>query len=59
VECFLSWKEKFDEGMGFTKELADRESKKLAGRELFMTDKTLGQTDLKFLDDGKLLRFVF
>lgn len=55
VESFLSWKEKFDEEMGHTKrrELADREGKKLTGRELFMTDKTLDQSDLKFLDDGK------
>lgn len=57
MESFLSWKEKFDEEMGYTKrrELADREGKKLTGRELFMTDKTLDQSDLKFLDDGNLL----
>lgn len=57
VESFLSWKEKFDEEMGYTKrkELADREGKKLTGRELFMTDKTLDQSDLKFLDDGNSL----
>lgn len=42
--------------MGYTKrrELAEREGKKLTGRELFMTDKTLDQSDLKFLDDGNL-----
>lgn len=57
VESFLSWKEKFDEEMGFTKrkEMADREGKKLTGRELFMTDKTLDQSDLKFLDDGNII----
>lgn len=40
--------------MGYTKrrEIAEREGKKLTGRELFMTDKTLDQSDLKFLDDG-------
>lgn len=56
MESFLSWKEKFDEEMGYTKrrELAEREGKKLTGRELFMTDKTLDQSDLKFLDDGNL-----
>jgi len=55
VESFLSWKEKFDEEMGYTKrrDLADREGKKLTGKELFMTDKTLDQSDLQFLDDGK------
>ncbi|XP_034179931.1 RWD domain-containing protein 1 isoform X2 [Osmia lignaria lignaria] len=56
VETFLSWKEKFDEEMGYTKrrEMAEREGKKLTGRELFMTDKTLDQSDLKFLDDDSV-----
>lgn len=60
MESFLSWKEKFDEEMGYTKrkELADREGKKLTGKELFMTDKTLDQSDLKFLDDGKTFNFI-
>lgn len=60
VETFLSWKEKFDEEMGYTKrrEIADREGKKLTGRELFMTDKTLDQSDLKFLDDGIVLEYL-
>lgn len=54
VETFLSWKEKFDEETGYKKrkELAEKEGKKLTGRELFMTDKTLDQSDLKFLEDG-------
>lgn len=58
VETFLSWKEKFDEEMGYTKrrEIADREGKKLTGRELFMIDKTLDQSDLKFLDDGDAVK---
>ncbi|XP_017878152.1 RWD domain-containing protein 1 [Ceratina calcarata] len=56
VETFMKWKEKFDEQMGYTKkrELAEREGKKLTGRELFMTDKTLDQSDLKFLDDDSV-----
>ncbi|KAG6800806.1 RWD domain-containing protein 1 isoform X1 [Apis mellifera caucasica] len=56
VETFLCWKEKFDEEMGYTKrrEIAEREGKKLTGRELFMTDKTLDQSDLKFLDDDSV-----
>lgn len=58
VETFLGWKEKFDEEMGYTKrrELADREGKKFTGRELFMTDKTLDQSDLKFLDGGDAVK---
>lgn len=44
--------------MGYTKrrEMAEKEGKKLTGRELFMTDKTLDQSDLKFLDDGIVLK---
>ncbi|XP_033327646.2 RWD domain-containing protein 1 [Megalopta genalis] len=58
VETFLSWKEKFDLEMGYTKrrEMAEREGKKLTGKELFMTDKTLDQSDLKFLDDGDAVK---
>ena len=50
----------FDEEMGYTKrkELTDREGKKLTGRELFMTDKTLDQSDLKFLDDGNFFIII-
>lgn len=50
----MSWKEKFDEEMGHTRrrELAALQGKKLTGRELFMIDKSLDQSDLKFLDEG-------
>ena len=43
--------------MGYKKqkEIAEKEGKKLTGRELFMTDKTLAQSDLKFLEDGTVL----
>ena len=43
--------------MGYNKrrELAEKEAKKLTGKELFMTDKTLDKSDLQFLDDGKLI----
>jgi len=58
VETFMTWKEKFDEEMGHTKrrELAALQGKKLTGRELFMTDKTLAQSDLKFLEDGDAVK---
>ncbi|XP_001604230.2 RWD domain-containing protein 1 [Nasonia vitripennis] len=58
VETFLRWKEKFNEETGINKkrELAEKEGKKLTGRELFMTDKTLDQSDLKFLDDGDAVK---
>ncbi|KAJ8683117.1 hypothetical protein QAD02_018909 [Eretmocerus hayati] len=54
VETFITWRDKFNEETGYNKrkELAEKEGKKLTGRELFMTDKSLDQSDLKFLDDG-------
>lgn len=54
IETFLKWKQQFEEDMGINKkrELADKEGKKLTGRELFMTDNTLNESDLKFLDEG-------
>jgi len=53
VETFMCWKEKFNEEMGYNekKRLAEKEEKKLTGRELFMKDKTLDKSDLKFLED--------
>lgn len=58
VETFLKWKTKFEDDMGITKkrELINKDGKKLTGRELFMTDKTLNESDLKFLDEGKQIR---
>ncbi|XP_063982462.1 RWD domain-containing protein 1 isoform X1 [Diachasmimorpha longicaudata] len=58
VETFMNWKKKFDEEMGHTRrrELALLQGKKLTGRELFMTDNTLNQSDLKFLDDGDAVK---
>lgn len=62
VETFMTWKEKFDEEMGHTRrreELAALQGKKLTGKELFMTDKSLDQSDLQFLDEGKLVLQLF
>ena len=46
---------KFEDETGITKkrEISEKEGKKLTGRELFMTDYTLNESDLKFLEDGK------
>lgn len=58
VETFMKWKKIFEDEMGITKkrETAEREGKKLTGRELFMTDKTLNESDLKFLDEGDAVK---
>ncbi|XP_022905603.1 RWD domain-containing protein 1 [Onthophagus taurus] len=58
VESFLNWKTKFYEDMGYLKkkEISDKEAKKLTGRELFLRDKTMNESDLKFLDEGDAVK---
>ncbi|GBO04065.1 hypothetical protein AVEN_141442-1 [Araneus ventricosus] len=54
VESFMTWKVKFDQEMAELKKIQAKEevaSKKLTGRELFEKDKTLVDSDLKFLQD--------
>lgn len=43
-------------GIAKKRESNDREGKKLTGRELFIRDKSLNESDLKFLEDGKYLK---
>ncbi|KAG8221960.1 hypothetical protein J437_LFUL007801 [Ladona fulva] len=55
VESFLAWKTKFDmERKQFKKDKDEKDLKKLTGRQLFMADKTLDQSDLKFLEEGEV-----
>ncbi|KAJ8919825.1 hypothetical protein NQ315_006354 [Exocentrus adspersus] len=58
VETFMKWKQQFEDEMGITKkrELLEKEGKKLTGRELFMSDKTLNESDLKFLAEGDAVK---
>uniref|UniRef100_A0A1A9WEE5 RWD domain-containing protein n=1 Tax=Glossina brevipalpis TaxID=37001 RepID=A0A1A9WEE5_9MUSC len=50
VESFMKWKMIFEETMGIAaKREKINESKKLTGRELFMQDNTLNESDLKYL----------
>lgn len=57
VETFWKWKTRFEDEMGIAKkrEYNDREGKKLTGRELFLQDKSLNESDLKFLEDGSFI----
>ncbi|KAL1117543.1 hypothetical protein AAG570_003859 [Ranatra chinensis] len=55
VETFLNWKRAFDLEMGQgVRHDKDDKVKKLTGRELFMQDKSLNESDLKFLEEGEL-----
>lgn len=51
VETFLKWKTDFDLEFGHveTKQKDTTEGRKLTGRELFLTDATLNDSDIKFL----------
>lgn len=55
VETFLAWKAKFDAELSALRcdDKDDEKNKKLTGRELFMKDKTLNESDLSFLGEGE------
>ncbi|XP_063613680.1 RWD domain-containing protein 1-like [Penaeus indicus] len=56
VETFLAWKAKFDAEMQALRSEKDREdekNKKPTGKELFMKDVTLNESDLSFLGEGE------
>ncbi|XP_062535993.1 RWD domain-containing protein 1 [Armigeres subalbatus] len=54
VESFMVWKTGFERDMGITerKEKILGETRKLTGKELFLLDNTLNESDLKFLMDA-------
>ncbi|CAD6995380.1 RWD domain-containing protein 1 [Ceratitis capitata] len=50
VESFLKWRAEFEESTGIAaKREKNNDSKKLTGKELFMCDTTLNDSDIKFL----------
>lgn len=58
VETFLVWRNKFEleTGIAAKREKDAKDQKKLTGKELFIRDTTLNESDLKFLDDGDAVK---
>lgn len=58
VESFLAWRKQFEIDMGIPakREREAKDKNKLTGRELFLRDQTLNESDLKFLDDGDAVK---
>ncbi|KAI5637420.1 RWD domain-containing protein [Phthorimaea operculella] len=58
VESFLAWRKQFelDTGIQAKRERDNKEKSKLTGKELFLRDQTLNESDLKFLDDGDAVK---
>jgi len=56
-ETFRVWKNAFDLEISMLnkdKEEEKEKNRKLTGKELFMKDKTLGASDLKFVEEGEI-----
>lgn len=52
-ETFFAWKAKFEAEFAHLKSSKEKETGKLTGREMFMRDTTLVESDLKFLEDSE------
>lgn len=59
-DTFFAWKAKFDAEFAHLKISKEKDTGKLTGREMFLRDTTLVQSDLKFLEDteGKVAQYL-
>lgn len=60
VETFLVWRKQFeiDLGIAAKREREAKDKNKLTGKELFLRDQTLNESDLKFLEDGMCIEII-
>lgn len=60
VETFLKWRTAFelDTGVNSKREKDAKDNKRLTGKELFLRDTTLNESDLKFLEEGMRGNFI-
>ena len=52
VESFMAWKAKFDAERLSNKEIVDVKEKRLTGKELFLQNISLNESDLQFITEG-------
>ena len=55
IESFLAWKAEFDAERLSKKEAVDMGEKRLTGKELFLQNLTMNDSDLQFLSEGKII----
>jgi len=53
VESFMAWKAKFDAERLGNKEIVDVKEKRLTGKELFLQNISLNESDLQFITEGQ------
>ena len=59
IESFLAWKANFDAERLSKKKIVDVGEKRLTGKELFLTNNAMNDSDIQFVCEGKSILIVF